>query len=126
MKPHVERMGLEEEHPTGKKKGVRGRPEGLCSDGAKAVAAGLRAWLCPQGIASSGLSKQAELLPVHCTFLQLPRDCVHGSALLLLLTLLPQAGWAGSASEAAKSSFLWEGRPVQAAVESRQALGSLC
>lgn len=46
-----------------RKKRVKGRLEGLCLDGAKAVAAGPRAWLCPQGAASSGLSKQAKLLP---------------------------------------------------------------
>lgn len=50
-----------------KKIGVRGRLEGLCLDGAKAVAAGSGAWFCAQGTASSGLSEQAELLlcPLH-------------------------------------------------------------
>lgn len=51
----------------------------------------------------------------------LPRDCAHRPAHRLPLTPLPQAGWAGSASEAAKSGCFWERRAEQAGSQGRQA-----
>lgn len=103
MKPPVERMGLEEEHSTGKNKRVR--PEGLCLDGAKQWQEDLGLGFVPKKLQAPACPDRLSCSPVHCTLLQLPRDCACGSAHLLLLTPLPQAGWAGSASEAAQSSF---------------------
>lgn len=102
---------------------MRGRLEGLCSMGPKQWQQDLGLGSVPKELQAPACPNRLSCSPVHCV-LQLPRDCAHGSAHLLFLTPLPQAGWAGSASEAVKSSFLWERCPAQAAGEGRQALGS--
>lgn len=74
MKPPVERMGLEEKHPTGKN-----RSEGKA--GGFVLGVGPKQWQQDAGLGSVPKELQAPACPnrpscssVHCTLLQLPRD----------------------------------------------------